>query len=110
MQPAVTFPRKNDAIPGAPEQLICSNHILSRAARSGICFKHLATGSSLHISDPNRPRIGSRRVSRMIIENTGGGDTAKRDARSVGRPGGVAVAIDAGIEEAKFLARGGVHA
>src|ERR1700694_4098601 len=100
MHPAGFFPRENDAIAGAPEQLIIGKHGVESATRSFGSMPQLTAVSGGGIGQSNGPRIGGG------ADGTGRASGGRSDAYegylfTVGRPDGIGIAVGTGIQVAQ---------
>ena len=108
VRPAVLLPREHDTIAGHPQQLLVGDDVAVRAARAGVGLPDLPPRARRDVDDANRPRLGvaargERHAARL------GRRPRERDARAVGGPHRVVVAVEGWIEEAQRLPGDVVH-
>ena len=100
MGPAVPFPREDEPLAGAPEELVCGDDRPKRASGALVGAPHLASLSGGDVGDPDRP--GKRPPPRRERERSPlVRDSDEREAVPVGRPDGRGVPIEAWVQIAK---------
>src|SRR5207237_3652805 len=95
------FPREDNAVTGAPDQMLVRNHCMECAARAGVGPPDLAARARADVRHPYRPRVCRRATRRQPMTR---GDTNEGDARGIRRPDGRLIAVDAGVEKTQTLA------
>src|ERR1035438_9910853 len=91
------FPWEDDAIAGAPEQLVSGDHSVERAARPFGGVPQLASGPGSGIRETNRPRLGSSNRSEEHSAHSGR-NANESDLLSIRRPDGIGIAVNARVE------------
>ncbi len=103
MQPAVTLPRKDDAVAVAPAQLILGNDAAKGAAPTRLGPPDFPARTARHVGHTDGPGLG--RPARTEGERSASRRRSdKGDAPPVRGPDGLAVEIDSGIQPGDALA------
>ena len=102
VNPAIAFPREDQAVALGPPNLLGRRDTLEHAARSRLRFPHLARLSRGHSDHANRPRqrFAARREHEVLA---GRRDPRERDPGAIGRPRRIAIEIDTRIEISQRL-------
>src|SRR5207248_107575 len=108
--PAVGLPRKDDAVVGAPEELIGRLDAAEGTADSRAGLPHLPALAVGDRGDADGPGLGGRLRPEGMHEVSRGGDAEEGHLPAVRRPGRVVVAVDARVEPAEGLVRPPVYA
>src|SRR5450432_4212943 len=98
VQPAGTFPREDDSVTRAPEQLIFGHHGMECAAWAFGSVPELAPVSGIDVGEANGPGLRGRSLGTKKDAAGIGCQANECDLFSVGRPGGVGIAIDTCVE------------
>src|SRR5260370_31096613 len=84
MLPAVMFPREDETIARAPEELALRDHGVKHAARAGLRFPDLPPRAVSHRGHTDRPWL--TRASRSTRDGARGSHAHERDLPTVLRP------------------------
>src|SRR4051794_24391707 len=96
MSPAILFPGKHHAIAGGPGELIFGDNGMERAAGARIGLPDLPAGRFAHVGDADGP--GGAAAAPSAASASAGRNTRERDLLAVRGPGGVRIAVRAGVD------------
>src|SRR5579862_315845 len=92
MGPSVFFPRKNQPIARAPQELICSYDFPENASAAFRCPPSLARFSAFDLVDMNRPRCARSLGTKQQVA-LGGRRSNERQTFAIGRPNRLTIPV-----------------